>query len=234
MTAVAARPAPTTRRSRRRSLPEGVVGWGFASPALLLIALFGLVPVVWSLVLSFQDNDLSGSSEWVGGANYQRLVHDPLLRESLRHTVVYTVLFVPITIVASLLVAAALNRQVRFIGFYRTAVFVPVVTSTVATAFVFNWLLDPDYGLVNGALSAVGLPQQGFFRDPDQALGAILAMTVWGWIGFGVIIYLAALQSVPKDLLEAAQARRLLAVAGVLAGAGAAGSHRPPRSWSSG
>lgn len=202
------RPAPLRRlrRPRRpRALPDQVVGWGFASPALVLIGLFGLVPVLWSFVLSFQNNDLGGTSTWIGTANYRQLADDPLLLESVRHTLLYTSLFVPITIVGSLLVAAALNRDIRGIGLYRTAVFVPVVTSTVATAFVFNWLLDPDYGVVNGALTGAGLPAQGFFRDPDQALLAILAMTIWGWVGFGVIIYLAALQSVPKELLEAAE-----------------------------
>jgi multiple sugar transport system permease protein len=194
---------PRQRRNRHRS--EHAAGWAFASPALLLIAAFGLVPVVWSLILSFQDNDLSGTTSWVGLSNYRRLASDPLFTDSVRRTLVYCVLFVPITIVGSLLLAAALNRKIRFISLYRTAVFVPVVTSTVATAFVFNLMLDPDYGLVNSGLDKAGLPTQGFFTDPGQALYAILAMTVWGWIGFGVIIYLAALQSIPRELLEAAQ-----------------------------
>jgi multiple sugar transport system permease protein len=200
-------PVPTmvvrSRRSRPRS--EHLAGWSFASPALILIGLFGLVPVVWSLILSFQDNDLSGTSSWVGAANYRKLASDPLFTESVRRTLVYCALFVPITIIGSLLLAAALNRKIRFISLYRTAVFVPVVTSTVATAFVFNLLLDPDYGLVNGGLNKVGIGSQGFFTDPNQALYGILAMTVWGWIGFGVIIYLAALQSIPQELIEAAQ-----------------------------
>jgi multiple sugar transport system permease protein len=191
------------RRRRRRS--EHATGWAFASPALLLIAAFGLVPVVWSLILSFQDNDLSGTTKWAGLSNYRHLASDPLFTDSVRRTLIYCVLFVPITIIGALLLAAALNRKIRFISLYRTAVFVPVVTSTVATAFVFNLLLDPDYGLVNSGLDKAGLPTQGFFTDPNQALYAILAMTVWGWIGFGVIIYLAALQSIPRELLEAAQ-----------------------------
>lgn len=89
--------------------------------------------------------------------------------------------------------------------FYRLAVFVPVVTSTVATGIIFLWLLDPVFGLVNYALSLVGLPEQGFLQDPNQALLCIVAMTVWGWLGFDVIIYLAALQGIPQELMEAAQ-----------------------------
>jgi multiple sugar transport system permease protein len=198
-------PVRHVRRQHRRPRSEHAAGWAFASPALLLIAAFGLVPVVWSFILSFQDNDLSGSTRWTGVANYRHLASDPLFTASVRRTLVYCALFVPITVVGALLLAAALNRQIRFISLYRTAVFVPVVTSTVATAFVFNLMLDPDYGLVNSGLSKAGLPTQGFFTDPGEALYGILAMTVWGWIGFGVIIYLAALQSIPRELLEAAE-----------------------------
>ena len=162
------------------------------------------MPVIWSLILSFQSNDLTGTSSWVGAKNYRRLVADPLFAASIRRTLTYSALFVPLTVVGSLLLAAALNRRIRFISFYRMAVFVPVVTSTVATAFIFNWLLEPDYGIANGGLHALGLPTQGFFTDPNEALYVILAMTIWGWIGFGVIIYLAALQAIPHELLEAA------------------------------
>jgi multiple sugar transport system permease protein len=183
---------------------EHLAGWAFASPAVILIAVFGLIPVGWSLVLSFQQNDLLTTPSWVGLGNYRALTHDRLFRGALWHTVLYTLLFVPISIAAALAVAVALNRKIRFIRLYRTAVFVPVVFSTVATAITFNWLLEPSYGLVNYGLERLGLPAQGFFQDPNQALYAIVAMTVWGWLGFDVIIYLAALQAVPKELLEAA------------------------------
>ena len=113
-------------------------------------------------------------------------------------------LFVPISIGAALGVAVALNTRIRFISLYRTAVFVPVAVSTVATAIVFNWVFDPTYGIANWLLNEVGIGSQGFFQDPDQALYAVVAMTVWGWIGFDVIIYLAALQGIPNELLEAA------------------------------
>jgi multiple sugar transport system permease protein len=187
-----------------RGRREHLVGWSFVTPAVVLIAVFGLVPVGWSLVLSIQHNDLLTPPSWVGLANYRALTHDPVFRSAVWHTVVYTGLFVPVSIVAALAVAVALNRRIRLIRLYRTAVFVPVVFSTVATAITFNWLLEPDYGLVNYGLERLGLPAQGFFRDPNQALLAIVAMTIWGWLGFDVIIYLAALQAVPRELLEAA------------------------------
>ena len=174
------------------------------TPSVVLIGLFGLIPVVWAFVLSFEQNDLTSPGTWVGLDNYQKLLHDPQFANSVRNTILYTAVFVPVSVIGALLVAAALNRRVRGMTFYRLAVFIPVVTSTVATAIMFNWLLDPDFGMVNAALNKVGIPEQGFFRDPHEALMSIVAMTVWGWLGFGVIIYLAALQSVPGELLEAA------------------------------
>ena len=175
------------------------------SPSIVLIGLFGLFPVGWALLLSFQHNDLQTPAQWAGLDNYRQLASDPVFVESVRHSLVYTVLFVPITLLSSLLVAAALNRRVRGISLYRLAVFVPVVTSTVAAGGIFTWLLDPDYGIVNAVLGKLGLPQLGFFSSPDVALYAVVAMTVWGWIGFGALIFLAGLQSTPDELLEAAQ-----------------------------
>lgn len=175
------------------------------TPGFLLITLFGLVPVVWSFLISFQRNDLQTPAQWVGLANYRQLAHDPVFIDSVRHTLVYTVLFVPITLVLSLLVAAALNRRIRGMTVYRLAVFIPVVTSTVATGVIFTWLMDPDFGLINAALHKLGLPTFQFFASPNQALYAVVIMTVWGWVGFGALIFLAGLQGIPRDLIEAAQ-----------------------------
>jgi ABC-type sugar transport systems, permease components len=118
--------------------------------------------------------------------------------------VVYTVLFVPLSVGGGLFAAAALNRRVRGIRFYRLAVFVPVVVSTIATSIMFLWLFDPHFGLANWLLGKVGLGPFGFFASSSGALYSIITMTVWGWIGFDAIIYLAALQGVPQELLEAA------------------------------
>jgi multiple sugar transport system permease protein len=191
--------------ARTRAGADRAAGWGMVSPSVVLIGLFGLVPVLWSFVMSFQRNDLQTPADWVGLHNYDQLLHDPVFAESIRHTIVYTVLFVPVTLVGSLLVAAALNRRIRGITLYRLAVFIPVITSTVATGVIFGWLLDPEFGLVNAALAGVGVPRQGFFSSTSEALFAVIAMTVWGWLGFGALIFLAALQGIPANLLEAAQ-----------------------------
>jgi multiple sugar transport system permease protein len=184
---------------------EHAAGWLFVSPAVLLIGLFGIVPIGWTVLLSFQHNDLLTTPSWVGVDNYRQLAHDQVFRDTIKRTIVYTALFVPLSVAGALAIAMLLHARIRFSRFYRTAVFVPVATSTVATGIIFNWLLEPTYGIVNYLLDHVGLGPYGFFRDPDQAMYAVVAMTVWGWLGFDVIIYLAALEGVPRDLLEAAR-----------------------------
>jgi multiple sugar transport system permease protein len=184
---------------------EHLAGWAFVAPAALLIGVFGLAPIVWTGIISFQSNNLIASPHWVGTANYHALFKDHAFRSAVGHTLLYTAVFVPISLAGALALAVALNRRIRGIRLYRLAVFVPVVTSTVATGIIFLWLLDPTFGLVNYIFSQVGLPQQKFLEDPNQSLYCIIAMTVWGWLGFDVIVYLAALQGVPQDLLEAAE-----------------------------
>jgi multiple sugar transport system permease protein len=143
--------------------------------------------------------------QWVGLANYKALTKDPYFRQSMVHSLIYTALFVPLSVAGGLLTAVALNRKVRGIRWYRTAVFVPVVVSTIATAIIFLWVLDSHFGLANWILGRFGLGPFGFFESPNGALYSLVAMTVWGWIGFDVIVYLAALQGIPHELVEAAQ-----------------------------
>ena len=192
-------------RFRRFLVSDHLAGWTFILPSVVLIGLFGLVPIVWGLILSFQKAGLiSPDREWVGFENYARIVSDPKARQAAVNTIYYTMLFVPASILLALFVAHALNRKIALIRFYRLAVFIPVVTSTIATGIMFLWLLDKNFGLANWLLEMIGVGPFGFFEDPDQAMGALVLMTVWGWLGFDTIIYLAALQGVPQELIEAA------------------------------
>jgi multiple sugar transport system permease protein len=194
---------PARSRALRRS--ESIAGWAFVTPASVIILLFGAVPIVWSLVMSFQRNNLlSPHTPFVGLSNYRHLVHDPAVLSATEHTIVYTVLFVPGTMLVGLFLAVAMNRDLKFIWFYRTAAYATMAISTISEALVFIWLFDPSFGIVNYFFSVVGLPQQQFLNNPSQALGVIVVMTIWGWTGFAVVIYLAALQGVPKELTEAA------------------------------
>jgi multiple sugar transport system permease protein len=183
---------------------EHTAGWLFVLPATLLIIGFGLIPIGWAFLLSFQSSDFVSPPKWVGLANYRALASDPEFRSAIGRTLVYTALFVPITVLGGLAVAFVLNAKVRFISIYRTAVFIPVACSTVATAIIFNWLLEPTFGVVNWVLGWVGIGPFGFFQNPDQALFSVVLMTSWGWIGFNAIVYLAALQGIPQELIEAA------------------------------
>ena len=199
------------RRPRRSGAVRRVVasdhftGWAFVTPGVVIILLFGAVPIVWSAVMSFQRNNLlSPSTPFVGLANYRQMARDPVVAQAIQHTLVYTALFVPGAMIVGLFLAVAMNRQIRFISFYRTAAFATMAISTISEAIVFIWLFDPSYGVVNYFLSRVGVPQQQFLNSPSEALFVIAAMTIWGWTGFAVVIYLAALQAIPQSLLEAA------------------------------
>jgi multiple sugar transport system permease protein len=192
-------------RIRRILVSDHLSGWAFILPAVVLITVFGIVPIVSGLVLSFQKAGLiSPEREWVGFENYAHIANDPKVRQAAINTIYYTVLFVPVSILAALFVAHALNRRIALIRFYRMAVFIPVVTSTIATGIMFLWLFDRHFGLANWLLGKVGVGPFGFFEDPKQAMIALVLMTVWGWLGFDTIIYLAALQGVPQELIEAA------------------------------
>src|SRR5919197_2228866 len=191
--------------ARRALQSDHASGWAFAFPAVLLIVVFGIVPIVWAALMSFQRTKLLSSPGWIGLQNYRALGKDPLFKTSIVHAVIYTALFVPLSVGGGLFAAVALNRRIRGIRLYRLAVFVPVVASTIATAIMFLWLFDPNFGLANWLLGKVGLGPFRFFDSPNGALYALVAMTVWGWIGFDVIIYLAALQGIPVELIEAAE-----------------------------
>ena len=199
------RPPGFLSRTGRLGRGDHVTGWALVSPAVVLIGIFGLLPVLMSLQLSFQKSDLlTPETPWVGFDNYKKLADDPVFVEAIKHTIVYTALFVPGTMLVGLFVAAALNRSVRFISVYRTAAYITMAVSTISQGIIFLWLTDRDYGLVNAALNAVGVAPQAFLASPSQALYVIVAMTIWGWTGFSVIVYLAALQGVPAELHEAA------------------------------
>ncbi|MFF0269418.1 carbohydrate ABC transporter permease [Kribbella sp. NPDC004536] len=196
---------PRSRAAKRRVRGESATGWAFVSPSVVIILGLSVVPVLWSLLLSFQVNDLVSPSEWVGLANYKALLNDPAFGSAVSHTLVYTALYVPLSVVAGLAIAIALDRKIALIGLYRTLVFVPFVVSAAAQGVLFSFVLDPEFGVANSLLHKVGLPAQGFFSDPGQALYLLVAISLWSGTGFCVIVYLAGLQGVSSDLVEAAR-----------------------------
>jgi multiple sugar transport system permease protein len=196
---------PAARRSLRSRAGEQAAAWAFLTPGVVIIMLFGVVPIAWSAIMSLQRSNLyTAQTPFVGLSNYRQLAHDPIVRQALEHTVVYTALFVPGTMLAGLFLAVAMNRKIRFISLYRTAAYATMAISTISEALVFLWLFDPSYGVVNYVFSLLGIPQQQFLNSPSEALFVVVIMTIWGWTGFAVVIYLAALQGIPQVLTEAA------------------------------
>ncbi|HTT13970.1 MAG TPA: sugar ABC transporter permease [Burkholderiaceae bacterium] len=192
-------------------MKRSAAGWLFVAPALVAIAVFFVVPVVGALAMSFTDFDIYALADlrnlrFVGIDNYVRLVRTPLFWQALSNTLYFVVLGVPLSILVSLGAALLLDsRFARFKAFYRTALFAPVVTTVVAVAVVWRYLLQPRYGLLNHALAALGVDPIDWLGDPPWAMPAIILLAVWKNFGYNMIILLAALQTVPAELYEAAR-----------------------------
>ncbi|KAD4060196.1 ABC transporter permease subunit [Arthrobacter yangruifuii] len=198
-------PAGGGPRRRRRRLLQSLEGWGFVGPALVIVLGLSIFPAVWAFFLSLQKWDGFSDPKFLGAGNYREMLADGELGGAVLHTVVYTVLFVPSSVLLGLFLAVALNRRIRFIGLYRTAIFVPFVASAAATGILTTYLFSPQFGLFNNILRVLNMPQQGWLEDPGQAMIVITIMSLWGQAAFTTVIYLAALQDVPGDLLEAAR-----------------------------
>jgi len=197
--------APARRRPRGRSVADNVTGWLFVGPATVIVLGLSIFPAGWALLLSFQKWDGFSEAEAVGVDNYAKLLTAQDFFDAVGHTALYTLLFVPASVLLGLFLAVALNRRIRFIGFYRTAIFVPFVASAASTGILTSYLFNPQFGLVNNVLRVLGLPQQGWLEDQGQAMIVIAIMSLWGQAAFTTVIYLAALQDVPIELLEAAR-----------------------------
>ncbi|MFK0132093.1 carbohydrate ABC transporter permease [Streptomyces rubiginosohelvolus] len=193
------------RGLRRRRRAEAATAWAFVSPAVIVILGLSVVPVLWSLLLSFRASDLVTPSRWVGLDNYRALAQDPNFHDAAVNTLLYALLYVPLSIVAGLALALVLNRRIRFVGVYRTLFFVPFVVSATAQGVLFSFVLDPEFGVANSVLHQLGVSPQGFLTDPGQALYVLVAITLWSGTGLCTVVYLAALQDVPPELVEAAR-----------------------------
>ena len=185
-------------------------GWLFIAPALAAIAVFFVVPVAAALAMSFTDFDIYALADlrnlrFIGLDNYAQLLRTPLFWQALTNTMYFVLIGVPLSIAASLGAALLLNSPLaRFKGFFRTALFAPVVTTLVAVAVVWRYLLHTRYGLLNHALASLGVSPIDWLGDPLWAMPAIVLLSVWKNFGYNMIILLAGLQAIPKDLYEAA------------------------------
>jgi ABC-type sugar transport system permease subunit len=189
---------------RPRSGLRQRAGYLFIGPAALLFLAFSLVPIVIAVALSFQNTAVLGDGQWVGGDNFALLLRDPLFGTALWNTLVFTIGTVPVAMVAGLALAVALNRPLPGRSVFRALFFVPMVAAGVVVGVVMSWIFNGDYGVVNNMLAALGLERVPWLTSPGWAMLTLIAVVVWTRIGFCMVIYLGALQSVPAELKEAA------------------------------
>lgn len=190
-----------------RTLRREWIGYLFILPNLIGVLVFLAFPVVFALYMSFTDWDVLTEAEFVGLDNYRRLfTEDPLFWTSLWNSTYYVLLTVPSSIIIGLGLAVAMNQAVRGIAFFRAAMYIPVLTSAVAVAFIWRWIFNSDVGLLNSVLYRLGLPSTiGWLTDENWAMISLAIMAVWKSVGYYAVILFAALQGVPKSLYEAAQ-----------------------------
>ena len=172
---------------------------------LLFFLTIRLAPAFSALYISLhQWNIISPSKPFVGLQNFRLLAHDPSFGRAAVNTLRYVLVGIPAQIALGLVLALALQRINRFRGLFRALYFMPFVTPIVAAAWVWQWMYSQNFGPLNGLLAALGLPLQPFLRSPAQALYAVTAMTVWQFLGFQVVIFLAGLEAIPRVYYEAA------------------------------
>jgi len=185
--------------------------WWFVAPALLVIGVFFFLPVLAALLMSLTDFDIYaladlGNLRFVGFRNYVRLLETPLFWQALGNTLYFVAVGVPLSIGASLGTALLLHsRLARCRGFFRTALFAPVVTTLVAVAVIWRYLFNTRYGFLNFALGHFGIDPIDWLGDPHWAMPAIIVFAVWKNFGYNMIILLAGLQAIPEELYEAAR-----------------------------
>ncbi len=186
-------------------------GWLFVAPALLVIGAFFLLPVAAAFALSLTDFDIYALADlqnlrFAGLDNYLDILRTPLFWKSLGNTLYFVGVGVPLSIAVSLAAALLLDsRLARWQGFFRTALFAPVVTTVVAVAVIWRYLLHTRYGLINYALGQLGIGPVDWLGDPHWSMPAIILFAVWKNFGYNMVILLAALQAIPGELREAAR-----------------------------
>jgi multiple sugar transport system permease protein len=195
------------RRQRRPGRTHGRAAAWLVAPAAVLLVLFILIPIALTFGLAFTNAKLVSPepASFIGIDNFTRLFQDPVFWKSLRNTVAFAIVVVPVQAGFGLVLALLINAKVRGVNFFRTVYFLPVVTSIVVVSMLWQFMYQPD-GLINSVLRAVsGGAIQGtdWLGNPTTALGAIMLMSIWQAVGFHMVIWLSGLQTIPGDLYEA-------------------------------
>lgn len=198
--------ADRARTRRRRRTRDIAVGWSFILPNFLGFALLTLIPMAGAFVLAFMEWDGFTPAEWVGLDNFQRMLRDQTFWIALGNTAYYAAGHIPLTMAAALGLALLLNRRLRGLGFFRTAMFFPYVTSLVAVAVVWNMLFNPTSGPINQFLEFLGVADPpGWTSSSAWAMPAVIITSVWRDMGYYMVLYLTGLQAIPTEYYEAAE-----------------------------
>jgi multiple sugar transport system permease protein len=206
--AIAAAPAapPRGRPGLRQAIIEALAGLGFAFPAFLLLALTILVPLGVLVWLSFTSYELGGIAvPWVGLKNFEKALADPVFRRSLGTTFLYVAIVLPGSVIGGLLIALLIHRRKRTRGLYEVIYFLPVTSTLIAMATVWMFLLHPRLGPISGVLRALGFGEIAFLSEPRLVLPTLAVIGIWQLLGFNMILFLAGLTAVPRELYEAAE-----------------------------
>jgi len=190
------------RRARLRAYGTAYL---FLTPMILGLLFFSLGPVVAALLISLTKWDIVNRPEWIGLGNYVTMVNQPLTWTVFSNTLYYTILTVPGGIAVSLAAALVLNQKIRWTTFYRAVYFLPVITSGVAVAYIWGWLYNPSFGLLNYLLAKIGIAGPLWLGSTRWAMPAIAIMSIWRGFGYNMVIFLAGLQGIPEELYEAAE-----------------------------
>jgi multiple sugar transport system permease protein len=194
----------------RRGWRQDLIGWSFAAPFVILFGIFLALPILAAFALSFtsfglRDLDNPIGTTVVGVQNYTDLLSDPKFWKSLGNTIYFVVVGVPLTLALGLVVANALSRGItRFRTVFRVGYYLPVITSIVAIAVVWRFLLNPDVGLINILLGNLGITGPNWLASSALAMPSIIAMAVWRNLGFAMVVFVAGMQAIPVMLYEAA------------------------------
>jgi multiple sugar transport system permease protein len=189
---------------RRLAFEETLWGWALIIPVVLGLILFKYGPVIASLYFSFTKYDIISSPEWIGLQNYQGLMTDEYFRKSIQVTLKYTILFIPLSLIIAYGIAMLMSQNVKGISIFRTMWYLPSLVPIVASAVVWRWALNPEFGPVNYPMRLLGIDAPGWLTDPKWIIPSVVLIQLWG-LGASALIFLAAIKGVPDTFYEAAE-----------------------------
>lgn len=185
---------------------ETIRPYAFVLPSLVFFLLFFLYPIGSMFYLSFTDWTLLNidAKQWVGLENFKELFGDADFRHVLKNTIVYMLFTVSISLTLSFFLALWLNKKAKIYSFVQGAIFTPHIISLVSISMLWLWLMDPEFGMINAILNTLGIPKFPFLADPKTSLASVIMVSIWKGAGYNTLVFIAGLQSIPKDIYEAA------------------------------